>query len=206
MHVMLDYETLGNTPCTTVVSLGLTCFNRSGILDKKYFEFDLNHQIKSGRSVKASTLEWWMNQKDSARAVFKTEPNKPKILLPTFFNEYESFVSKNLSEIGEKWDQVKPWGNGANFDVSITEHLYHNHHEKGEFGIPWKFWNVMCFRTFAAITGAKDLVKRQGVHHNALDDAVYQTECVLAVWNKKATKKSNDSIKNSRPGLRTRRT
>lgn len=191
MHCMLDFETLGSGADTIVVSLGAVMFNKSGIHGEKLFLFDIHSQQVAGRSFTASTLEWWMRQSDAARDVFNPEKSPgPRLTLSQFFTEIESFWTASLEGAGENMDQLKPWGNGANFDISILEDIYRRHHEKRDQGIPWKFWNVYCFRTFNALTDAKRYLARpHGTHHSALDDARYQAQCVINFWKKVKVKK-----------------
>jgi hypothetical protein len=189
MHLMLDFETLGSAADTIVVSLGAVAFNKGGIVNKKLFHFDLEEQARLGRSFTGDTLAWWMRQSQEARAVFNSK--ETKLPLELFFLEFENFVDDALTRVGEKRDELKPWGKGANFDISILESLYREKHTKFAAGIPWKFWNVWCFRTFAALTGCEKLHARpHGTHHNALEDAEYQARCVLAHWAKVAARKT----------------
>ena len=185
MNLMLDLETMGTAPNTVTLSLGAVAFNREGIIAKELFEFDIEEQFHLGREASGSTLKWWMKQDNEARKVF--EDNDFKIKVSQFFTGFESLIDMSLGVVKESRGELKPWGNGANFDTVIIEDLYRRHHEKRENAIPWKFWNVWCFRTFNNMTKCKDLVPRkqtQGVKHNALDDAIYQTNCVLAFYNK----------------------
>lgn len=180
---MLDYETLGNNSDTITLSLGIVSFNKTGIIGETLIKLDLDSQVTAGRTFTASTLQWWMNQSEQARAVF--QPDGTEVTLADFFAVFEGAIKRDLGKIGERWDEVKLWGNGANFDVSITEDLYRRHHPKRDRGIPWKFWNTMCFRTFDVLTQCKKLHGRpHGTHHSALDDARYQAKCVLAHWNR----------------------
>lgn len=195
MHAMIDLETLGNDYSTAVVSVGVVCFNKTGIVAEKLFVLDFVEQIKLGRTVTGSTLQWWMAQEDGARAVFKDDPKTPKLSVAQFLAELDKFFDATLKEAGEKRDELKPWGNGANFDIPIIEDFYRRHHAKHEFAIPWKFWNVWCFRTFNSLTKCKDKFKREGIHHNALDDARYQANCVLNYWKSKTATKAKGTKK-----------
>lgn len=189
MHLMIDFETLGTGADSIVVSMGAVGFNKAGIICEKLFEFDLLDQQILGRSFTASTLKWFMKQSDQARAVFNSENKKLKIA--EFFGEFERFCLDGLQSQNERFDELKPWGNGANFDISILEDMYRRHHTLRDEGIPWKFWNVTCFRTFNLLTKCKDMHKRpQGTHHSALDDARYQANCVLAFYKVQQIKKA----------------
>lgn len=189
MYVMLDFETLGNDFTTVVLSLGAVAYNKDGIVAEALFEFDLHEQIKLGRTATASTMQWWMTKADSeARKVF--EHNDFKLKMPEFFRHFEEFCDNALNKVQEKREDLRPISNGGNFDIVILEDLYRKHHPRGEYAIPWKFWNVWCYRTFAAMTGCKDLIRRAGTHHNALDDARFQANTVLAFWKQQDARKA----------------
>lgn len=184
MNLMIDFETMGNTTDTIVVSLGACLFNNEGIHKKALWYYDLYEQQKAGRTWTASTLAWWMKQDADARSVFydsKTE----RLPMKKFFEVFEKWLDEGLEEHLEGRDELKVWGNGESFDVSILKDLYLKHHPKGEHAVPWKFWNGCCFRMFNRMTKVKEKMKMKGAAHNALDDAIYQAECVIAVMNKK---------------------
>lgn len=192
MHVMYDFETLGQTPDTKVVSLGGVAFNKSGMLGKKYWVFEWEDQ--PGRVEDPLTVEWWEKQKPEARQVFDT-PKENRISLLDFLEDNDQWLDGLLFEENETRKFLKPWGNGANFDIVILEDIYRKVHPKGKPAIPWAFWNVWCYRTFAAMTGCKDLVPKNTrnstvVKHNALADAVAQTETILAFWEKQSKGKT----------------
>ena len=50
--------------------------------------------------------------------------------------------------------------------------------------VPWDFWNVNCCRTIKRIAYERGwkMPAREGVHHDALDDAVYQAKWVSDAW------------------------
>ena len=190
MYVMLDYETLGNGADTIVLSLGAVYFNRDGIHHEKLFHFNLRDQVSNKRTFTASTLIWWMGQKEGAREVFK-KLGDDALTIENFFLEFETESELAMKKVNETWDQFKPIGNGANFDISILEDIYRRHHGKRDEGIPWKFWNVICYRTFNLLTDCKKLLARpHGTHHSALDDARYQANTVLAYWKAQDAKKA----------------
>lgn len=189
MHLMLDFETLGTSGDTIVLSLGAVCFNRDGIVGENLFEFDLFDQVQSKRSFTASTMEWWMTKADAdARKVF--EHNDFKLKIPEFFRGFEELCDQNLNKCQEKRDELKVWGNGANFDVVLIEDLYRRHHPRMEHAIPWKYWNVWCYRTFNNLTKCKDLIRLAGTKHNALDDARFQANTILAYWKQQDARKA----------------
>lgn len=186
MHLMIDLETTGTDPMSAIASVGLVAFDKKGIISECYCVLDVEEQLRLGRAMDLSTMLWWAGQSKEAQSVFTDLSNR--ISVKEFKDALALFIKDSLHKKDETSDGLKVWGNGANFDVSMIEHLLKH---TGEFmPIPWRFWNVRCFRTFADLTKCKDLVKREGTHHNALDDARYQAECVIAVYNRnKAGKK-----------------
>lgn len=166
---MLDFETLGQKPDTTVLSLGAVFFTREGILKEKEWVFDLKGQFNARRSVTADTLLWWMQQSEAARKVFTD--TKKGIMVKDFLHEMNCLIANPDTCV---------WGNGATFDVGIIENMYHTF----QMELPWKFWNVRCYRTLKMMFGIEKVAPpREGTHHNALDDARYQAKCLMGFLN-----------------------
>lgn len=182
---MIDIETIGTAANTVVLSVGCCMFNKDGVHSKIEWTLDMEEQIKLGRTFDQDTLWFWMKQSTEAKKAF--DPKIPKIPLKDFFIAFESYIDGELAKLKEKRDELKPYGNGANFDITIIEDLYRNQ-GAGKDAIPWKFWNIRCYRTLDALTKCKDLVKREGIFHNAADDAEFQALTVIAFWNKQKNK------------------
>lgn len=177
MHCMLDLETLGTTPNSVVLSAGAVYFTKEqGIIKESYSVFSVKKQLKMGRVMDTDTLQWWMKQSPEARKVLDEafESREPHNLANQIMRDLADL--KNDKQLDD-FKNLKIWGNGANFDVVLAESFFLYEYDS----IPWKFWNVNCFRMFNKLTKCRDKVKREGVHHNALDDARYQAQCVLAV-------------------------
>jgi hypothetical protein len=69
------------------------------------------------------------------------------------------------------------WGNGAVFDNTILSNAYFNTGREP----PWKCWDDRCYRTVKALFHWVKSDDREGVYHNALDDAVYQTKHLIKI-------------------------
>lgn len=190
MYLMLDFETLGSAGNTVCVSLGAVAFNRKGVLGKKLFVFDLKDQVKLKRTFTASTLQWWMRpERAEARKVFLDE-SSPRLTVQQFFPVFEKFVDDCLTKVNERRTDLRPMGNGANFDIVILENLYRESHAEGEDAIPFKFWNVWCYRTLNHVFNLKDMVARpHGTHHTADEDALHQANCVIELFRRQDAKK-----------------
>ena len=80
-------------------------------------------------------------------------------------SRFSLFVAAN----GDR--DVELWGNGADFDNTILGSLY------DAFGLrkPWSYSRNRCYRTMKNIgIGPRRPQAREGIYHNALDDAITQ--------------------------------
>lgn len=162
--LMIDFETLGTGPNTIVISVGAQFFdlNTGEYGPTFYMAFDIEDQMKKGRVFTPSTLKWWMSQSNGAKKVFHEQAKPTKQIL-------ETFAAWCKSNCGKKY--LKPWGNGATFDISIMESLFSDF----ELECPWLYYNVMDMRTFRRfIANDAKVPKEEGVNHHALDDAKNQ--------------------------------
>tara|TARA_R110000868_G_C10972634_1_gene770658 strand:- start:35384 stop:35914 length:531 start_codon:yes stop_codon:yes gene_type:complete len=154
---MFDIETFGTVANAVVISVGAAGFDKEGKSFEYYQRIDIESQTKAGRSMNESTLLWWMDQSKEAQTVFKEDAQDTKYAL-----------DKMIVQIQNRFDlkKLEVYGNGANFDITIMENLLATF----ELPIPWKFWNIRCYRTIKNLF-AGTVMKREGTHHNALDDA-----------------------------------
>lgn len=167
-HAMLDFETLGTAPDTAVVSLGLVIFTREKILHEKLWLFDLRGQLANRRSVTAETITWWMGQ-GKAKDVFELALREGVYLRDFAFQ---------LKEICLPFTDLRVWGNGAAFDLSIVEHILHQQGVKP----PWKYSNQRCYRTLRNCFGFGGDQPFHGTKHDALDDARHQANCLMGYF------------------------
>lgn len=186
MNVMFDFETMGTRPDTVVLSLGAAVFNRDGIIETKGWNFNRFYQEEMGRTVSADTLAWWQKQSGDAQAVFRKAGHEA-MKLEDFCTDLHDWILEVGRRTGDKdFSSVKPWGNGADFDISILTDIYQQFGVEQNFQSPFKFWNHRCFRTLNALTDIKRKYQHKGVLHDAVDDAIYQAECAIKVlWPKK---------------------
>lgn len=165
MDLMIDLETLGTDTKCPVISIGAVFFdtNKKILGPTFYAKLELDEQFKKSRNIDASTLKWWLGQKDAAKQVFKENPTPVDYALRAFVK----FVKQHKN--------VKPWGNGATFDISIIEDLLKQYGHTP----PWMFRNVMDLRTFKRFMADGKKIEVKGTAHNALDDAKAQAQFVI---------------------------
>ena len=164
---MVDIETLGTEEDAAVLSIGACFFDpvTKEIGPKFSMNLQLDEQLKT-RSITADTLKWWLQQSDDTKKVFYEETGLTNIVVKAF----AAWVLANA-----RLEDVRPWGNGATFDITILENLL----RENSVVPPWKFWNVRDLRTFREYVAGNAKVVKLGVEHNALDDAISQAKFVM---------------------------
>ena len=159
-HVMLDLETMGTRSDAAIVAIGAVRFNFDNeSTEPFYVNVNLQSCINAGLRVDGSTIMWWMQQSDDARAMFDRTDDA---------DLYEA-----LSQFNHFYDPGDClWSNGANFDPVVLENAY----RAVERRVPWKFYDVRCVRTICALAEAMGYERPvfEGTPHNAIDDCMYQ--------------------------------
>ena len=162
--VMIDLETLGTIPGCAIVSVGAIPFDEFGVDDERTFyraimipEWDTPGLTPDGLHKQPDTIDWWKIQSEQARQVF-TQPTRHTT------RSALSELSLYLNGMGSP----RIWGNGADFDNPIVAVAAHR------VGLDpkeiWRGYNGRCYRTVKQ--QFRDVkLRREGVHHNALDDA-----------------------------------
>ncbi|MFA7188682.1 MAG: 3'-5' exonuclease [Sphaerochaetaceae bacterium] len=172
-HVMIDLETLSTDPDAAFISIGACQFDPDeGKIYKLNFYTLINWKsAMKGRSVSASTLQWWLKQDREAIKGIMDSGSSPGLKQALMW----------LSDWFPTGSMV--WSNGANFDLPILEHAY-TQYEIEQY-IPWKYHDTRDVRTICALV--EGMIDRKdypfkGTPHNALDDAIHQAEYVCDMW------------------------
>ena len=165
LHVMIDLETLGTSPDSTILSIGAV----SGSLStfpaprKAFYKVpSIKSQVDSTESKE--TWDWWNKQSPEAQAVLR-ESQQTQLGICEALLEFKIwFLGLGLK------DNIYVWSNGADFDLPMISWAFN--HYLGTVP-PWKYSNTRCFRTAKAMLPKVGMPK-PGVAHNALDDAMWQ--------------------------------
>ena len=158
-HVMIDIETLGTRPGDVILSIGAVWFAPGeSVKSSFHISIDSESSKEAGLRAQKSTLEWWGKQSPEARAI-------------AFAGEYslESALKQFTMWLPKGKEELRVWGNGANFDNALVAAAY----RAVKMEMPWHYWNDRCYRTISAMF-MKTKVERVGTGHNALDDATTQ--------------------------------
>ena len=162
--VMVDLETLGKLPTSAFTSIGACLFqpHSDWIGETFHMHVSLANAIRTGLTMDASTLLWWLGQDDSARHTLINGQDDAAPLI-TALEAFAAFVPSG----------AEMWCNGNSFDLPILSYAYHLIGMEA----PWAFYNERDLRTLKGLN-KRARIERAGTHHNALDDAVHQAKLV----------------------------
>lgn len=184
---MVDIEALGPRPDGALVSIGAFLFNQGdleevdspGLSDPArsfYAVVDLQNALDAGCKVDASTLRWWLELPDAARAVL-LQKGQP---LESVLHALARFYQPHRAHRGKL---PRMWGFPAHFDIIMIEDAY----KRCKIACPWDALRAprdvrTVSDTLQTVLGMTDdaikaLKPTYGVLHNALDDAKSQ-----ALW------------------------
>ena len=165
-NVMVDLETMGIDLDSAIVAIGAVRFNaQQGIVDRFYQVVSLQSSVDAGLVINPSTVMWWLQQGEEARAQLL----KPAQPLDVALLEFREWLKAGKGGI-------KLWGNGASFDNVILASAY----KKTGSHPPWAFYNDHCYRTIKNLYPTIKL-ERTGVFHCAVDDAESQALHLLEI-------------------------
>lgn len=173
-HCMLDLETMGNGNRAAIIAIGAVIFDSLEVEEVGFYaQVSLDSSVRQGLEMDTSTVLWWLQQSDAARAAF--ENNEKAQSLATVLNDFATWLGQ--------FHDVQMWGNGAAFDNTILSTAY----RKCGIEQPWKFWNDRCYRTMKSLFPDVKC-NRFGTYHNALDDARTQAWHLIEICEKHGVK------------------
>ena len=169
--VMIDIETLGNRKNSAICQIGAVYFDRhTGELGEKFkVNIDVISAVKSGAEMDGDTVYWWLNQSDAARQSILAEPRLP---IEQAFTELNTFLS--LHKVTAIWSH-------ATFDFVTIMETYKRLDIKPVFS----YKTARDIRTLVDLAKIKidGNRKREGIHHDGLDDAIYQVKYCVEAFN-----------------------
>ncbi len=167
-HVMLDIETLGTAPGSTILSIGAIAFLPTGVVPGASFHRVIHRAscTDAGLTEDRATLDWWGRQ----------SMESAKLLSQAYSDETSAPIVEVLWDFKQWLKRVEMqtiWGNGAAFDNALVSTAA----RKCGFGAKglWSHRRDRCYRTLAGIVQGIKL-ERVGTYHNALDDATTQAQ------------------------------
>lgn len=173
-HYVLDLETMGKGPRAAIVAIGCVRIEQGTITGSIYRRVSLETSLQAGLQVDASTIEWWLQQDEAARA----EIYKPAaIRIEGALANLAEFMGNN--HLHKPNPKALLWGNGSSFDNVIVGNAF------DACGIPrpWLFWNDRDLRTLLALYPEAKALPFEGTKHHALDDAMHEAKQLLMALN-----------------------
>lgn len=173
-HYVLDLETMGKGPRAAIVAIGCVRIEQGIITGSIYRRVSLETSLQAGLQVDASTIEWWLQQDEAARA----EIYKPAaIRIEGALANLAEFMGNN--HLHKPNPKALLWGNGSSFDNVIVGNAF------DACGIPrpWLFWNDRDLRTLLALYPEAKQLPFEGTKHHALDDAMHEAKQLLMALN-----------------------
>jgi exodeoxyribonuclease VIII len=165
--IMLDLETMGNNNDAAIVAIGAVKFNLKTyeLGEEFYYAIDLESSMKSGGTVNADTIMWWIRQSSAAKSALSTKV----VRIENALCKFSDYVKKPDSN-------RHVWGNGATFDNVILSSAY----QRFDMEVPFTYKDERCYRTVRRLF---PLIEKEsvGTKHNALDDAKSQAIHLLKI-------------------------
>lgn len=165
--MMFDLETMSTNPNAAIASIGAVIFDEKlGITDRFYTNVSLKSCKDVGLHFSDDTIQWWKQQKPEVMATLMVDPVPVSEAILGLFDFYKS----------HKCVEVFSWG--ANFDFPVISSAAF---ACGLGKEPWKYYNVRCARTLAALFGMK-IERNEDLHHNAMQDAEDQAQVIIKLY------------------------
>lgn len=168
-NVMIDLETLGTSASAAIVQLGAVKFDPTDTVSVSVDTFErtisIDSNLRAGRTVDGSTIEWWLRQSGEARRSIVSGPVSLFMALYDF-----------ADWLGLPAEIEGLWSHGAAFDVAILEDAYRG----STRAAPWDHRVVRDTRTMFWLAESLCGWERptRETAHTALADAIAQAEDV----------------------------
>jgi DNA polymerase III epsilon subunit-like protein len=163
LQVMIDLETMSTRYDAAICSIGAVKFSNEKIIDTFYITVDASTCKKAGLHICKDTVAWWNSQNREALMMLVQNT----VSLDAALGKFEDWY-------GTK--SLPTWGNGAAFDNVIMDSAFKILGKKRL----WKYHHDRCYRTIKAIISVPE-DDRVGTYHNALDDAMHQTNHLIKI-------------------------
>lgn len=180
-HLMIDMETMGNSPDAPIVSIGAVFFDpSSGNTGAEFYRVvNLESSMSFGMKPDASTIQWWLKQSSEVRSAILVDE---AMGLRESLELLADFIAENAANGSHT---VQLWGNGCSFDNVILRRAYAL--TETPFAVPFR--NDRDVRTMVELGKSVGINPRydipfEGDMHNALSDARHQVKYVSAIWQR----------------------
>lgn len=177
----IDLETYGLTADAVILQIACSFIDDEGNEKLFHTPVSIDDQVEAGRVITPSTLDWWKKQRPEVRDAVIGPAEAADA--PTL-REALVALTTWLNREGKGFP-LHPFGNGASFDLAMLNHAYASQ----ALSAPWHFRMERDQRTLEALAQAAgldlryDADKRDGNHHDASSDALYQARRIRRLWD-----------------------
>lgn len=175
-ELMVDIETMGININAPIIQIGAVYFSlatgETG--DEFLVNIDLEDSIKHGATPDGRTIYWWLFQSKEARDMLRDDviPMMYEDMGLQEFNQFAARATRVWSHA--TFDFVMLMNSMRRRDIQPTIHYR-------------KARDIRTLTSLADMTREEiemTRTERVGVHHNGLDDAIYQVAYCSAAYNK----------------------
>lgn len=177
-QIMVDIETMDIEPSAAILSIGAVAFDKRVISTKAelkensfYTNISIESNQKVGRTMSASTIEWWLKQSKAAQQSLFEDPILP---LKTALIKYRMWCEKQNAD--------RYYANDPDFDIVVLNNALKQIGDSS----PFAYHMHRSLRTTIEDAYPDDPMPNldPGIAHNALDDAVKQAMMVQHCYHK----------------------
>jgi DNA polymerase III epsilon subunit-like protein len=172
-NVMIDMEFLDTRPTAAILSIGAVKFDTETGKLGDTFSVNVSPDDctrRHGMTISSETVKWWLDQDPKAiKAAFAIDK---AMMLELALVKLANFLSGIPIEKRVIYSQ-------GSLDLEILKFAWTKLPDPNAT-IPWHFRNERDSRTLANLFPEVS-VPNVGSHHNALDDAIYQANLVMAI-------------------------
>lgn len=201
MHIMIDFETLSLKPNAVLLQLAAVAFDAKTREVVSTLHVHIDPRVQPGRDISADTVIWWVEQGEAARAALTNATRMAdRIESDTFENlseeEQDSLYEQAGMLITNAAQAFVAWFNGVTdpevesrhgalegvWSLGGIDHVWLNSlMEYTGLKNPVAHYFQRDLRTMRAVFPAVGAPAFKGAKHNALDDALHQTEHLLDI-------------------------
>lgn len=175
-NIMLDLEAMGTSSDAAIVAIGAVeiDFYTDSTVREFYMPVRLSSSVASGGKMDPDTVVWWLGQEEAARKEVTREDSAEICVALQAFSRWVAGVTASTGH-------ALVWGNGADFDNVILRTAYRRY----GLDAPWDTHrHNRCYRTVKSLCPDIPPPEFVGTRHNALSDAVYQAQHLIAIMKR----------------------
>lgn len=171
-QLMIDIECAGTGRNAALMAIGAAFFDIHKYEIGPTFVVPIHvvTSVRLGMEIEPSAFLWWLRQGEAARRAV----TQSLVRVEDALDQLTAYIEAN-----SRPKDLRVWGNSSSFDMGITANAYRLAGKE----VPWGFGKETCFRTVRNMNSHVVYApsEREGTHHEALDDALFQIEHLFKI-------------------------